>query len=400
MEYRKNFPIFDNIPNLHYLDTAATSQKPQSILSAVKYFYENANGNSGRGSHDLAILSNTLKEQAREVIKNFINAKSTSEIIFTKNATEALNIIANGYGMEYLQEGDEVILGISNHHANIVPWQVVCKNKKAEIVYVYLTEDGVLDLNDLKSKISSKTKIVSFSGVVNVTGVINPIEEIVSIAHGVGAKVVVDAAQSILHFKHDVDKWDVDFLCFSGHKIFSETGIGVLYGKENLLNEMPPFLYGGDMIEYVEEQTSTYAPLPNKFEAGTQNVAAMVSLDKAVKYMQNIGYDAIKQHEDGLIKYVFQLFKDLEFIETYNFSLEKNVGIMAFNVKGVHSHDVSYILNEYKVMVRSGHHCAQPLMKYLNIPSCCRISLGVYNNFEDIDALFTALKKVKEVFKI
>ena len=206
MEYRKNFPIFDNIPNLHYLDTAATSQKPQSILSAVKYFYENANGNSGRGSHDLVILSNTLKEQAREVIKDFINAKSTSEIIFTKNATEALNIIVNGYGMEYLQEGDEVILGISNHHANIVPWQVVCKNKKAEIVYVYLTEDGVLDLNDLKSKISSKTKIVSFSGVVNVTGIINPIEEIVSIAHGVGAKVVVDAAQSILHFKHDVDK--------------------------------------------------------------------------------------------------------------------------------------------------------------------------------------------------
>ena len=280
MNYRKEFPIFQNIEN-HYLDTAATSQKPKRVLDRITEYYEKHNGNPGRGSHTLSIGASELLNDARETVKKFINAEKTEEIIFTKSTTESINLIAYSYGMEFINEGDEIVLGISNHHANIVPWQFVAKKKKAKIKYVDLDDYGQFDLNDLKYKLSDRTKIVSVSGVVNVTGVIQPVKEIIEAAHRRNIPVLIDAAQSILHFRHDVQEWDADFLVFSGHKLFAPMGIGVMYGKKDILDKMPPFLYGGDMIEFVTEQDSTFAPLPNKFEGGTQNVEGAVALKEA-----------------------------------------------------------------------------------------------------------------------
>lgn len=265
MDYKKDFPIFQNITN-HYLDTAATSQKPKIVLDKIMEYYEKYNGNPGRGSHALSIEAAGLLSDAREKVKNFINTEKFEEVIFTKNTTESINLIAYSYGLEFINEGDEIVLGISNHHANIVPWQFIAKKKKAVIKFVYLDENGQFDINDFKNKLSDKTKIVAVSAVVNVTGVIQPVEEIVKLAHEYGALAVIDAAQSILHYKHDVQKIGADFLVFSGHKLFSPMGIGILYGKKELLDKMPPFLYGGDMIEFVTEEDSTFAPLPNKFE--------------------------------------------------------------------------------------------------------------------------------------
>ena len=294
MDYKKDFPIFQNITN-HYLDTAATSQKPKIVLDKIMEYYEKYNGNPGRGSHALSMEAAGLLSDAREKVKNFINAEKFEEVIFTKNTTESINLIAYSYGLEFINEGDEIILGISNHHANIVPWQFIAKKKKAVIKFVYLDENGQFDINDFKNKLSDKTKIVAVSAVVNVTGVIQPVEEIVKLAHEYGALAVIDAAQSILHYKHDVQKMDADFLVFSGHKLFSPMGIGILYGKKELLDKMPPFLYGGDMIEFVTEEDSTFAPLPNKFEGGTQNVEGAVTLKAAIEYIEEIGYDKITE---------------------------------------------------------------------------------------------------------
>lgn len=399
MDYRKEFPIFDNIVS-HYLDTAATSQKPRVVLDKLKEYYEKYNGNPGRGSHALSMESAELLQESRETVKKFLNAEKSEEIIFTKNTTESINLVAYSYGMEFINEGDEIILGISNHHANIVPWQFIAKKKKAKIKYIYLDENGQFDLNDFKYKISERTKIVAFSAVVNVTGVIQPSKQIIEIAHKKGALVLVDAAQSILHFKHDVQDLDADFLVFSGHKLFAPMGIGVLYGKKKILDKMPPFLYGGDMIEFVTEQESTFAPLPNKFEGGTQNVEGAVTLKAAIEFVEKIGYDTIKKIENDLsMKALFAMGR-LGFIETYFTENVERVGIIAFNVKGVHSHDVAFILDSYNVSVRSGHHCAQPLMTYLEVPSCCRASFGIYNNDEDIEKLIEGLEKIKEVFNL
>lgn len=397
MDYRKEFPIFKEDLH-HYFDSGATSQKPNKVIKSVREYYENYNGNPGRGSHMLAIKSEEIVNEARRKIQKFINAKETDEIIFTKNTTESINIIAYSYGLNFINEGDEIILCVSNHHANIVPWQFLSKTKNVILKYVYLDENGQFDMNDFNSKLTSKTKLVSLSYVVNVTGIIQPVEEIIKLAHEKGALVVVDAAQSILHFEHDVQKLDADFLVFSGHKLFSEMGIGILYGKKELLNTMPPFLYGGNMIEFVTEEDSTFAQLPNKFEAGTLNVGGIVSLKSAIEYIEEIGYKKIYDIEKKLDKKILLQLNKMDFIETYFTENEKRVGIIAFNVIGVHSHDVSFILDSYGVEVRSGHHCAQPLMNYLKIPSCCRISFGIYNNDEDCEKLIKALFKVKEIF--
>ena len=299
MNYKNKFPIFSNIEN-HYLDTAATSQKPKVVLDKIREYYEKYNGNPGRGSHKLSVEAQSLLSNARECVRKFINAKRAEEVIFTKNTTESINLVAYTYGMNFISENDEIILGISNHHANIVPWQFVAKQKKAKLKYIYLTENGQFDLEDLKSKISDRTKIVAISAVVNVTGVIQPIKEIIEIAHSKNALVLVDAAQSMLHFKHDVQELDADFLVFSGHKIFAPMGIGVMYGKKEILDKMPPFLYGGDMIEFVTEQESTFAQLPNKFEGGTQNVEGAVTLEEAIKFICEIGYEKIEKIEENL----------------------------------------------------------------------------------------------------
>ena len=389
MTYKKDFPIFQNITN-HYLDTAATSQKPKIVLDKIMEYYEKYNGNPGRGSHALSMEAAGLLSDAREKVKNFINAERFEEVIFTKNTTESINLIAYSYGLEFINEGDEIVLGISNHHAK----------KKAVIKFVYLDENGQFDINDFKNKLSDRTKIVAVSAVVNVTGVIQPVEEIVKLAHEYGALAVIDAAQSILHYKHDVQKMDADFLVFSGHKLFSPMGIGVLYGKKELLDKMPPFLYGGDMIEFVTEEESTFAPLPNKFEGGTQNVEGAVTLKAAIEYIEEIGYDKITEIEDSLASKALEEMKKLGFIESYCTENVARTGVIAFNVKGVHSHDVAFILDSYHVAVRSGHHCAQPLMKYLGVPSCCRASFSIYNDEKDIEKLIEGLLKIKEVFKI
>ena len=397
MNYKNKFPIFSDIEN-HYLDTAATSQKPKVVLDKIREYYEKYNGNPGRGSHKLSVEAQSLLSNARECVRKFINAKRAEEVIFTKNTTESINLIAYTYGMNFINENDEIILGISNHHANIVPWQFVAKQKKAKLKYVYLKENGQFDLEDLKNKISDRTKIVAVSAVVNVTGVIQPIKEIIEIAHSKNALVLVDAAQSMLHFKHDVQELDADFLVFSGHKLFTPMGIGVMYGKKELLEKMPPFLYGGDMIEFVTEQESTFAQLPNKFEGGTQNVEGAVTLEEAINFIEEISYEKINEIENSLTKNALEKLKKLDFVETYFTKDVEHAGIIAFNVKNVHSHDVAFILDSYDVAVRSGHHCAQPLMSYLGIPSCCRASFSIYNNEEDIDKLIEGLLKVKEVF--
>ena len=337
---------------------------------------------------------------ARKTVQKFINAKYPEEVIFTKNTTESINLIAYSYGMEFINENDEIILGVSNHHANIVPWQFVAEKKNAKIKFVYLTENGQFDIEDFKSKLSDKTKLVAISAVVNVTGVIQPIKEIIEITRNKNknALVLVDAAQSMLHFRHDVQDLDADFLVFSGHKLFTPMGIGVMYGKKEFLEKMPPFLYGGDMIEFVTEQESTFAQLPNKFEGGTQNVEGAVTLEEAINFIEEISYEKINEIENSLTKNALEKLKKLDFVETYFTKDVEHAGIIAFNVKNVHSHDVAFILDSYDVAVRSGHHCAQPLMNYLGIPSCCRASFSIYNNEEDIDKLIEGLLKVKEVF--
>ena len=399
MNYKNKFPIFSNIEN-HYLDTAATSQKPKVVLDKIREYYEKYNGNPGRGSHKLSVEAQSLLSNARECVRKFINAKKAEEVIFTKNTTESINLIAYTYGMNFINENDEIILGISNHHANIVPWQFVAKQKKAKLKYVYLKENGQFDLEELKSKISDRTKIVAVSAVVNVTGVIQPIKEIIEIAHSKNALVLVDAAQSMLHFKHDVQELDADFLVFSGHKIFAPMGIGVMYGKKEILDKMPPFLYGGDMIEFVTEQESTFAQLPNKFEGGTQNVEGAVTLEEAIKFICEIGYEKIEKIEENLANKALEELNKLDFVETYFTKDVERTGVIAFNVIGVHSHDVAFILDSFDVAVRSGHHCAQPLMKYIGVASCCRASFSIYNDESDIQKLIEGLLKVKEVFKL
>ncbi|MBP9477081.1 MAG: SufS family cysteine desulfurase [Sebaldella sp.] len=399
MEIKKEFPIFRN-NDLHYLDTAATSQKPQVVLDKIIEYYENYNGNPGRGSYKLVMDSTRIFEDSRKTVQEFLNAKEKEEIIFTKSATEAINLLAYSYGLDFINEGDEIVLGITNHHANIVPWQMLARRKKAKLKYIYLKENGQLDLDDLKYKMSKRTKLVAISAVANVTGVIHPIEEVTEIAHANGAYILIDAAQALLHFSIDVQKYDIDFLVFSGHKLFGPMGTGVLYGKRELLEKIPPFIYGGDMIEYVSEQNSTFAPIPNKFEGGTQNVEGVYGLAEAIKYINKLGYHTIDKIERELeMKAIFEM-QSLGFVEMYHTENVERVGVIAFNVIDVHSHDVAFILDNYGVGVRSGHHCAQPLMQYLDIPSCCRASFGPYNTSEDIDKLIEGLKKVKEVFKL
>ena len=396
--YKNDFPLLMQNPKIHYLDSAATAQRPLPVIEGIKEYFLQSNGNAGRGSHSLAIASSILVEETRKKTAEFIGADKIESIIFTKNSTEALNIIAYCYGLSQLKSGDEILLAVSNHHANLVPWQFVAKQTGAAVKFIYLNKNGTLDINDFKAKLSSKTKVVALSSVVNATGIINPVEDVIKLSHESGAIVVVDAAQAIAHYKQDVSALDCDFLVFSGHKIFSDFGVGVLYGKKELLDKMPPFLYGGDMINFVTEESSEFKEAPYKYEGGTHDTAAIVSLKNAIEYIEKIGYDNIEKTVKELDSYALSELKKLDFVETYGTDAEERAGIIAFNVKDVHSHDTSYILNEYGVMVRSGHHCTQPLMTYLNINSCCRASFSIFNTKEDIDVMITALKKVKSVF--
>lgn len=397
-DYKKDFPLLIQNPDIHYLDSAATAQRPQAVLDGLLKYFMESNGNAGRGSHSLAIRSSMLIDETRKKTAAFIGAKNPETIVFTKNSTESLNIIAYCYALKNLEPEDEILIPVSNHHANLVTWQFAAGETGAKLRYIYLNKDGSLDMNDFKSKLSDKTKIVSLSAVVNATGVLNPVKEIIELAHEKNAAVIVDAAQSITHFKQDVSALDCDFLTFSGHKLFSSFGVGVLYGKKELLDNMPPFLYGGDMINFVTEEKSEFKNIPNKYEGGTLDVSAIVSLKYAIEYIEKIGYAKIGEVISELEEYTLSEFKKLDFVETYNTDAKERAGIIAFNVKDVHSHDTAHILNEFGVMVRSGHHCTQPLMAYLGINSCCRASFSIFNTKEDIDILITGLKKAASIF--
>lgn len=398
-EIKKDFPIFNN-RDVVYLDSGATTQKPKCVIDAVNKFYENSNANPHRGAYSLSIEATEVYENTRRKIAKFINAKSSEEIIFTKNASESLNLVAYSYGLDTLNENDEVVLSIMEHHSNLVPWQMVTKKTKSNLKYMYINDEYELSKDEVESKITDKTKIVAITHVSNVLGTINNVKEIIKYAHKKGAKVLLDASQSIPHMKVDVQDLDADFVIFSGHKMLAPLGIGVLYAKKEILNKMNPFLMGGDMIEYVYEQETTFAPLPNKFEAGTQNVGGVVGLGAAIDYIEKIGYDEIRKYEDEVVGYAIDELSKLDYLTLYiTPNRENHSSVISFNIKGVHPHDVASILDSENVCVRSGNHCAQPLMRFLGIDSTCRASFYFYNTKEDVDRLVKALNKAYNMFE-
>ena len=396
---KKDFPILEN-KKIVYLDSGATTQKPVQVIKAIEEFYEKYNANPHRGAYSLSIEATEEYENTRTKIAKFINAKHREEIIFSKNATESLNLIAYSYGMEKLKKDDEVVISIMEHHSNLVPWQKVTKTTGSKLNYMYINDEFELSDEEIEGKITDNTKIVGITHVSNVLGTINNIKKIIKYAHKKGAIVIVDASQSIPHMKIDVQDLDCDFLVFSGHKMLAPLGIGVLYGKREILNKMTPFLMGGDMIEYVHEQETTYAPLPNKFEAGTQNVEGVIGLGAAIDYIENIGYDKIHEIEKEIVEYAREELSKLDYLDLYlTPNKENHSAVISFNIKGVHPHDVASILDSVGVCVRSGNHCAQPLMRSLGIDSTCRASFYIYNTKDDVDKLIQALDKAYGMFK-
>ena len=399
MDFKKDFPIFNN-KDIAYLDSGATSQRPQCVIDAIDDFYKTKNANPHRGAYELSIEATEVYENTRKKIAKFINAERAEQVIFTKNASEALNLIAYSYGLENLSKNDSVVLSIMEHHSNLVPWQYVTKKTGSKLDYMYINDNYELTEEEMKSKITNQTKIVGITHVSNVLGTINNVKEIIKYAHKMGAVVVVDASQSIPHMKIDVQELDVDFLVFSGHKMLGPLGIGILYGKKRLLNEMNPFLMGGDMIEYVYEDKTTFASLPNKFEAGTQNAEGVVGLGAAIDYIEKIGYDTIAKIEKEVVGYAKAELAKLDFVETYYTKNEENhSSVISFNIKGVHPHDLATILDNQGIAIRAGDHCAQPLIRFLKLPATCRASFYIYNTKEDVDKLVEGLKKAYGMFE-
>ena len=398
-QIKKDFPLLEN-KNITYLDSGATTQKPIQVIKAVEEFYQKYNANPHRGAYSLSVEATEQYENTRTKIAKFINAKHREEIIFSKNATESLNLIAYSYGLDNLKKDDEVVISIMEHHSNLVPWQKMTKQTGSKLNYMYINENYEISDEEIENKITDKTKIVGITHVSNVLGTINNVKKIIKYAHKKGAVVIVDASQSIPHMKIDVQDLDADFLVFSGHKMLAPLGIGVLYGKREILNKMTPFLMGGDMIEYVYEQDTTFAPLPNKFEAGTQNVEGVIGLGAAIDYIENLGYDKIQEIEHEVISYARQELSKLDYLTLYTTPNQENhSSVISFNIKGVHPHDVASILDSEGVCVRSGNHCAQPLMRFLGIDSTCRASFYIYNTKEDVDKLVKALDKAYNMFK-
>jgi len=396
---KKDFPLLEN-ENITYLDSGATTQKPIQVIKAVEEFYQKYNANPHRGAYSLSVEATEQYENTRTKIAKFINAKHREEIIFSKNATESLNLIAYSYGLDNLKKDDEVVISIMEHHSNLVPWQKMTKQTGSKLNYMYINENYEITDEEIESKITDKTKIVGITHVSNVLGTINNVKKIIKYAHKKGAVVIVDASQSIPHMKIDVQDLDADFLVFSGHKMLAPLGIGVLYGKREILNKMTPFLMGGDMIEYVYEQETTFAPLPNKFEAGTQNVEGVIGLGAAIDYIENLGYNKIQEIEHEVISYARQELSKLDYLTLYTTpNEEKHSSVISFNINGVHPHDVASILDSEGVCVRSGNHCAQPLMRFLGIDSTCRASFYIYNTKDDVDKLVKALDKAYNIFK-
>ncbi|HEM3455979.1 cysteine desulfurase [Streptococcus suis] len=397
---RKDFSILDQVVNdepLVYLDNAATTQKPQQVLDVLADYYQKDNANVHRGVHTLSERATARYEVARQKVADFIQAKSSKEILFTRGTTTSLNWVAQ-FAKEILQPDQEVIISVQEHHSNIIPWQQACQQTGAKLRYVTL-KDGELDMDHLRSLLSSKTKFVSLAHVSNVLGSIAPIGEIAELVHQVGAYLVVDGAQSVPHMAVNVQELDVDFYAFSGHKMLGPTGIGVLYGKEELLNLMSPVEFGGEMIDFVYEQSATWKELPWKFEAGTPNIAGAIGLGAAIDYLTEIGMDAIQAHEAELVDYVFPKLQAIPGFTIYGSQdLSKRTGVIAFNLDDLHPHDVATALDYEGVAVRAGHHCAQPLLRYLQVPATVRASFYIYNTKADCDKLVEAIIKTKEFF--
>lgn len=395
---KEDFPILRDI-NIAYLDSGATTQKPKCVLDSVYEYYKTSNANPHRGAYGLSIEATRLYDESREKVSEFINSERKEQIIFTRNATESLNLIAYSYGLNNLKKDDKIVLSIMEHHSNLVPWQYVSKKTGAKLEYMYINSNGELEDDEIEKKIVPGVKIVGITHVSNVLGTINPVKDIIKRAHSVGAIVVVDASQSIPHMKVDVKDLDADFLAFSGHKMLAPLGIGVLYGKKELLEKMPPFLFGGDMIEYVYEQETSFEELPNKFEAGTQNVGGAVGLANAIDYLNKIGIENVEKKEKDLLEYALEKLNSLKFLTVYGpKEIEKHAGVISFNINGIHPHDVASILDSQNVCIRSGNHCAQPLLRYMGLDSTLRASFYIYNDKEDVDRLVIALLKARDMF--
>jgi len=399
---RNDFPILDQEVNGHplvYLDSAATSQKPKSVLAALRKYYESDNSNVHRGVHTLGSRATEAYELAREKVAHFIHAPSAEQVVFTRGTTESLNMIAYGYGRTRLKPGDEIVLSPSEHHSNLIPWQQVVRATGATLKYFPLQADGTLRMEDVRETITDATKIVSLAHVSNVLGTVHPIAEIAKVAHAHGAILVVDGAQSVPHMPVDVQALDCDFLAFSGHKMCGPTGVGVLYGKRKLLNEMEPTYFGGEMIDIVELHDATWKETPWKFEGGTPIIAGAIGLGAAVDYLTQVGMENVHQHDVALAAYAMDRLSVLSGIEIYGPKHgEPRAGLVTFNLQGVHPHDVSTVLDARGIAIRAGHHCAQPLMRMLNVPSTARASFYLYNTESDIDALVSGLVSAKEFF--
>ena len=393
---RKDFPLLMDT-DIAYLDNAATAQRPMCVIEAENTFYEKANANPLRGLYPLSIAATQAYEDAREAVRHFLNAKQKEEIIFTRNTTESINLVAYSYGLSHVKAGDEVLVSIMEHHSNLLPWQMVCRQTGATLRFIECEMDGTVDLNKVEALINEKTKIVAMTHVSNVLGRVNPIREIADMAHRVGAVMVVDGAQSTPHYPVDVQALGADFFAFSGHKVYGPMGIGALYGRYDLLDKMPPFLTGGEMIESVTREGATFAELPYKFEAGTCNAAGAVGLHAAIDYMEQAGFDRMHAQEVALVRRALDGIREIPSVHVLGSDkAEEHSGIITFTVDGVHPHDIGEILASDGVAIRAGHHCAQPLLKHLGHPSTARASIAFYNTEEEVDRLLNSLSTLRE----
>ena len=397
---RKDFPILNNKVNnkdLIYFDNAATTQKPQVVIDKITEFYSRYNSNVHRGVHHLSSFTTEAAEHTRNVVQKFINAKSNDEIIFTSGTTESINLVASSFGEAFVNKNDEIIVSEMEHHSNIVPWQLLCERKKAKLRILPFNDNGELEISELESLISSKTKIISVVHVSNALGTINPVEEIIEIAHKHNIPILIDGAQAVQHIQIDVQKLDCDFYAFSGHKIYGPTGTGVLYGKEELLNKMPPYKGGGEMISKVSFEKTTFNKLPFKFEAGTPNYIDIIALAKAIEYIDNLGINNIKEYEDYLLNYATNKIKKLEWIKIIG-NAGKKSSVISFVIDGVHPYDAGILLDQMGIAIRTGTHCAETVMQHFNVEGTARASFAFYNTKEEIDKFIDALVKVKSMF--
>ena len=397
---KSDFPTLKQKINgneLVYLDNAATTQKPEKVIKALESYYRSINSNIHRGVHTLSIRATDAYEEARSKVAAFINAEHREEIIFVRGATEAINLVANSYVRPILKEGDQIIISQMEHHANIVPWQIICEQKKAELKIIPMNEKGELLIKEIEGMISEKTKFISINHVSNSLGTINRIEDVIKIAHSNNIRIMIDGAQAVQHLSVDLIKLNPDFYCFSGHKVYAPTGIGVLYGKKELLEKMPPYQGGGDMIKSVTFEKTIYNDIPNRFEAGTPNIAGTIGLGVSIDYLVSIGIENIAKHEKELLDYATQEIRKIEGVQIIGNAIEK-ASVLSFVIEGIHPHDIGTIMDKQGVAIRTGHHCTQPTMDFYGIPATARASFAIYNSRKDVDALINAVKKTIEVF--